>query len=717
MDEQQREEVRKRWAAQAEPSSSGPQPETSEITSDDAENKSSTEQELQFKEYQARMRERFQQQGHSEPGSVAHYSHAANTTTTTDQTLNASTAMESSQVPASAPEPESTASGSSATTESQRNPPATVVSGVDRQSQQPTTRPTGMNRPMVPDTVRQALTPSQLELLYEAMGEQQGGFHGFPGPSNFDSMPPPRFPNAESHMPRDFPPAFMGGQGPPRNRNPFGNVDDDGEGMPSNWDPRNARRSDDEDRIHRQQVEELRRRQRQQNQPSTQGDAAETQETISGPAMVQDEITGQMRPSNAQGPVQRLTDDFSPGPGFQPFPMRSDMPMTLREEALREQSFEYGGGGLGRMPPHVQSMLGGALGSEEPSYEELSALQERIGNVSRGVTETTIEQNSFTFEYAPPSPTSEAGANLQRDPTLARCPVCLCELEKGDACRRLPCLHMFHKDCVDDWLKRDRHCPVCKTDIVTGAQETRREAGDQQCSAAAMPGEPDYSPPGWGSDDEFEGIGIPGFGPRPGRSQPGVGFSNPAAASSAMSAGRPAFPPWMNQPRSDVLAAAAESRFNAPSESAGMVRDDVTGQMRPAAAQGPVERLAGPVEGDLWAGMSNRAGGWEAMYGGASSYFDMLHSTGPLGSLRRRGGGAPPGLDPATELLSRTSLYPDSGHPSYPPQGGPVSAEALLQQARSQHAMAQQAMRDGSFPAATQPSGAPREWSHLYQGR
>eukprot|EP00960_Hanusia_phi_P019756 582992-Hanusia_phi.AAC.9 len=84
MDEQQREEVRKRWAAQAEPSSSGPQPETSEITSDDAENKSSTEQELQFKEYQARMRERFQQQGHSEPGSVAHYSHAANTTTTTD---------------------------------------------------------------------------------------------------------------------------------------------------------------------------------------------------------------------------------------------------------------------------------------------------------------------------------------------------------------------------------------------------------------------------------------------------------------------------------------------------------------------------------------------------------------------------------------------------------------------------------------------------------
>ncbi|EKX41833.1 hypothetical protein GUITHDRAFT_153770 [Guillardia theta CCMP2712] len=331
-------------------------------------------------------------------------------------------------------------------------------------------------------------------------------------------------------------------------------------------------------------------------------------------------------------------------------------------------------------------MLGAAIGSEEPSYEELSALQERIGNVSRGVPVTTIEQNSFTFEYHPPSPTSEAGANLQRDPTLARCPVCLCELEQGDACRRLPCLHMFHKDCVDDWLKRDRHCPVCKTDIVTGAQETRREAGDQQCSAAAMPGEPDFSPPGWGSDDEFEGLGIPGFGPRPGRSQPGVGFSNPAAAAAAAAltntpGGRPAFPPWINQSRPEILAAAAQSRIDAASDSAGMVRDDVTGQMRPAGAQGPVERLAGAVEGDLWAGMTSRAGGWEAMYGGASSYYDMLHSTGPLGSLRRRGAGAPPGLDPATEMLSRASLDPGSHRPGPSPQGGPTSsAEALLQQ-------------------------------------
>merc|ERR1711896_59699 len=44
-----------------------------------------------------------------------------------------------------------------------------------------------------------------------------------------------------------------------------------------------------------------------------------------------------------------------------------------------------------------------------------------------------------------------------------RCCICLGDFEKKDKIRELPCKHMFHKDCVDEWLGQNRKCPLCKT--------------------------------------------------------------------------------------------------------------------------------------------------------------------------------------------------------------------------------------------------------------
>ena len=46
--------------------------------------------------------------------------------------------------------------------------------------------------------------------------------------------------------------------------------------------------------------------------------------------------------------------------------------------------------------------------------------------------------------------------------SLARCRICLLEYDVGDQQRRLPCLHQFHSDCVDTWLKDNATCPVCR---------------------------------------------------------------------------------------------------------------------------------------------------------------------------------------------------------------------------------------------------------------
>jgi len=52
----------------------------------------------------------------------------------------------------------------------------------------------------------------------------------------------------------------------------------------------------------------------------------------------------------------------------------------------------------------------------------------------------------------------------------AECPICICELRRGDAVRRLPgCGHAFHKSCIDLWLLRRADCPLCKRGVLRGS--------------------------------------------------------------------------------------------------------------------------------------------------------------------------------------------------------------------------------------------------------
>ncbi|CAM9403539.1 unnamed protein product [Ectocarpus sp. 12 AP-2014] len=47
------------------------------------------------------------------------------------------------------------------------------------------------------------------------------------------------------------------------------------------------------------------------------------------------------------------------------------------------------------------------------------------------------------------------------------CIVCFGDYEPGDRLARLPCRHVYHAQCIDEWLDRAKlpSCPLCKTDL------------------------------------------------------------------------------------------------------------------------------------------------------------------------------------------------------------------------------------------------------------
>ncbi|CAM9390150.1 unnamed protein product, partial [Discosporangium mesarthrocarpum] len=60
------------------------------------------------------------------------------------------------------------------------------------------------------------------------------------------------------------------------------------------------------------------------------------------------------------------------------------------------------------------------------------------------------------------------------------CSICLGEYKKDERVHVLPCLHIFHQECLDTWIEGHDSCPFCKRCLnhhppaLTKHQRTRR---------------------------------------------------------------------------------------------------------------------------------------------------------------------------------------------------------------------------------------------------
>ena len=86
-----------------------------------------------------------------------------------------------------------------------------------------------------------------------------------------------------------------------------------------------------------------------------------------------------------------------------------------------------------------------------------------------------------------------SGTQATSSAELSSCLVCLSDYEEGDSLKTLPCLHVFHVHCIDEWLRRKRLCPLCNTDVevdpIARIAELEAEAeGVREAASAARSG-------------------------------------------------------------------------------------------------------------------------------------------------------------------------------------------------------------------------------------
>ncbi|XP_044467524.1 E3 ubiquitin-protein ligase SDIR1-like isoform X1 [Mangifera indica] len=139
---------------------------------------------------------------------------------------------------------------------------------------------------------------------------------------------------------------------------------------------------------------------------------------------------------------------------------------------------------------------------DELDYDTLRALDSDNTSATPSMSEEEINALPV-HKYKSPGPES-AGSSLQHPSSSSypaelskqesrktdgcvkasedelTCTICLEQVNGGELVRSLPCLHQFHANCIDPWLRQRGTCPVCKFRMVSGSrwQENRGSESD-----------------------------------------------------------------------------------------------------------------------------------------------------------------------------------------------------------------------------------------------
>jgi hypothetical protein len=92
-----------------------------------------------------------------------------------------------------------------------------------------------------------------------------------------------------------------------------------------------------------------------------------------------------------------------------------------------------------------------------PLHSVLQMVRQQEDRRTAGAEDQTIE--------ALPTRVFESSSADDKTGEDTNCRICMEDFAEGDELRTLPCFHLFHAHCVDQWLKVNSICPTCRHKI------------------------------------------------------------------------------------------------------------------------------------------------------------------------------------------------------------------------------------------------------------
>ncbi|OVA17824.1 zinc finger protein [Macleaya cordata] len=130
---------------------------------------------------------------------------------------------------------------------------------------------------------------------------------------------------------------------------------------------------------------------------------------------------------------------------------------------------------------------------DDLDYETLRALDSDNGSAANSLSEEEInalpvhkykvpgsqrQVLSLIIVWQKKQDSGKEDGNTKSPEDELTCSVCLEQVNVGEIIRSLPCLHQFHANCIDPWLRQQGTCPVCKFRAGSRWQENGESGTD-----------------------------------------------------------------------------------------------------------------------------------------------------------------------------------------------------------------------------------------------